>query len=130
MQGMARVASMAPRTRYFILASPALGFADGVAAYSLYPGQPFALSSLVIGIAALFLIFLWYRLDSDSRHFKRPALLSVGVVGLSSLAIPYYLFRTRGIRDGSVATLVFLLIGVGYSAMGYVGQLVARALQT
>ena len=30
MQGMARVASMAPRTRYFILASPALGFADGV----------------------------------------------------------------------------------------------------
>jgi hypothetical protein len=124
------VASMAPRTRYFILASLALGFVDGVAAYLLYPGQPFAPSSLVVGIAALLLIFLWYRLDSESRKFKRTSLLSVGVVGLSFLGIPYYLFRTRGIREGSVASLVFLFVGVGYSAMQYVGQLAARAMRT
>jgi hypothetical protein len=127
---MASSALIPPKTGYFILAGLALGFVDGLAAYSLYPAQQFAPSSLVIGIAALFVIFLWYRLDSDSREFIRTPLLSVGIVGVAFLAIPYYLFRTRGFRQGSLAALVFLLVGVGYSAMQYIGQLAARAMRT
>lgn len=124
------MAAMAPKTQTFILASLALGFLDGVTAYLLFPGQPFAPSSLLISIAALFLIFLWYRLDSDSREFKRTPLLSIAVVGVAFLALPYYLFRTRGFRQGALATLVVLIVAIGYSAMGYVGQLVARAIRT
>jgi hypothetical protein len=121
---------MAPRIRYYILASLALGFVDGAVAYWLFPGQVFAPSSLVISIAALFIIFMWYRTDSDNRAFRRTSLLSAGVVGLPILAIPYYLFRTRGFRHGALATLVVVLVAIGYSGMGYLGQLAARALRT
>jgi hypothetical protein len=121
---------MAPRTGYYILASLALGFADGAVAYFLYPGQMFAPSSLVISVAALFVIFMWYRGDSDNRAFRRTPLLSMGVVGLPIVAIPYYLFRTRGFRYGALATLVVVLVAIGYSAMGYLGQWAARALRT
>jgi hypothetical protein len=125
-----RVTSTAPKARYFVLTSLALGFIDGVTANWLFPGQPFAPSSLVISIAALFLIFLWYRLDSDSREFKRTPLLSIAIVGVAFFAVPYYLFRTRGFRQGLLATLVVLLAAIGYSAVGYVGQLAARAMRT
>jgi hypothetical protein len=119
-----------PRTSFYVLAFLALGFADGVVAYSLYPGQFLAPSSWAISIAALFLLFAWYRFDSDSRNYKRTPLLSIGVVALTLFVFPYYLFRTRGFRRGSLATLIFLLIGIGYSVSGYLGQLVARALRT
>ena len=121
---------MAPRTGYYILASLALGFADGAAAYFLSPGQMFPPSSFVISIAALLVIFMWYRADSEIRAFRRTPLLSMGVVGLPIVAIPYYLFRTRGFRHGALATLVVVLVAIGYSALGYLGQLVMRALRT
>jgi hypothetical protein len=87
-----------PRTSYYVLAFLALGFADGVAAYSFYPGQFIAPSSWAISIAALFLLFVWYRVDSDSRNYKRTPLLSSGVVALTLFVFPYYLFRTRALR--------------------------------
>jgi len=119
---------MAPKTKNFVIASLVLGFFDGCTAYWVFPGQPFAPSSFVFDIAALFLIFLWYRLDSDSREFKRPPLLSIAVVGVTILALPYYLYRTRGFRQGTLATLVVVMTSIGYSSLGYVGQLGARAL--
>lgn len=120
---------MAPKTSNYIITILTLGFADGVVAYSVFPGQVFAPTSLVLSIAALFLIFVWYRLDADSRGFRRSPLLSVAVVGVTILALPYYLFRTRGFRQGALATVVMILVAIGYSAMGYLGQVVARALR-
>jgi hypothetical protein len=122
--------SAASKAKYFILASLALGFLDGVTARWLFPRQPFAPSSFVFSIVGLFVIFLWYRLDSDSREFQRTPLLSVAIVGVAFVAVPYYLFRTRGFRQGLLGTLVVLLAAVGYSALGYVGQLAARAMRT
>jgi hypothetical protein len=121
---------MAPKTGYFVSAFLALGFADGVSSFLLYRRQSFAPSSLVISVVALFLTFAWYRLDSDSRAFKRTPLLSIAVVGVGFVALPYYLFRTRGLRQGAIATLTFIFVVIGYSAMGYVGQLAARSLRT
>ena len=123
-------ATMAPRTKFYILASLALGFVDGAVARLLYPGQMFAPSSFAISMAGLFVIFMWYRADSDNRTFRRTPLLSLGVVGLPIVAIPYYLFRTRGFRHGALSTLVVLLVAIGYSAMGYLGQMAVRAMRT
>jgi hypothetical protein len=120
---------MAPKTSYYILTILTLGFADGAIAYFLFPGQAFAPTSMAVSIAALFLIFVWYRFDSDSRGFRRSPLLSIAVVGVTIFALPYYFFRTRGLRQGALATLVMILVAVGYSAMGYLGQLVARAVR-
>lgn len=121
--------TMVPKTNYYILAILVLGFADGAIAYALFPGQVFAPTSLALSIVALFLVFVWYRLDSDSRAYRRSPLLSVAVVGVTIFALPYYLFRTRGLRQGALATLVMIVVTVGYSAMGYLGQLVARAVR-
>jgi hypothetical protein len=112
---------MAPGTQYYILANLALGFIDGAVAYWLFAGQMFAPSTLVISIAALFVIFMWYRTDSDDRAFRRTPLLSVGVVGLPILAIPCYLFRMRGFLHGALATLVVVLVAIGYSGMAHLG---------
>jgi len=121
---------MAPKTSYYILTILTLGLVDGAIAYSVFPGQAIAPTSVVLSIAALFLIFAWYRFDSDSRGYRRSPLISVAVVGLTIFALPYYLFRTRGLRQGALATLVMLLVAVGYSVMGYLGQCAAWAVRT
>ena len=73
----------------------------------------FALDYALMAFYALvqtFLIFLWYRLDAQKRGFRRSRLLNTGVAAWSTLAISYYLFRSRGFRGGLMAMgLSFLL---------------------
>jgi hypothetical protein len=121
---------MAPKTTYFVLGALALGFVDGATGYFLFPGQWFPPSSVAIAVVGLFLTFWWYRLDSDSRAYRRTPLMSVAVVGVTIFALPYYLFRSRGFRQGGLATLIFISVSIGYSAMGYLGKLAARAMRT
>ena len=122
--------SQGPKTVYFVGAALALGFVDGATAMFMYPGQVLAPSSFAIGIVALFITFAWYRMDSDSRAYKRSLLSSAAIIGLGIFALPYYLFRTRGFRRGALATLIFLLITIGYSVLGYLGELAVRAVRT
>jgi hypothetical protein len=124
------VVSQAPKTVYFVAAALALGFVDGVTAMFMYPGQVLAPSSFGIGIVAVFIAFAWYRMDSDGRAYKRSLLSSAAVIGVGIIALPYYLFRTRGFRRGALATLVFLLVAIGYSVLGYLGELAVRAVRT
>ena len=42
-----------------------------------------------------FLIFYWYRLDSEARLYRRTALLNVGIIMFAIAAVPYYLVRSR-----------------------------------
>jgi amino acid transporter len=49
------------------------------------------LSSLMFS----YLCFYWYRLDSEARLYRRSRWLSVGVVMLAIVAVPYYLVRSR-----------------------------------
>ncbi len=120
----------APNTVYFVVSTLLLGFIDGATARIMYPGQALAPSSFAIGVVALFITFVWYRLDSDSRAYRRSLLSSAAVIGVGILALPYYFFRTRGFRRGAIATLIFLLIAMGYSVLGYLGQLAVRSIRT
>ena len=87
---------MASKTGYFVLGALALGFVDGAIGSFLYPRQFFPPSSLVIGIVGLFVTFWWYRLDSDSRAYRRTPLLSVAIVGVTIFALPYYYSAVAG----------------------------------
>jgi hypothetical protein len=70
-----------------------------------------------------FVSFLWYCRDSNARNYIRSRWLSVAMVSVSLLAIPYYLWRSRpaGQRAGAllrffgfVALLVFVTaLGMG-----------------
>jgi hypothetical protein len=120
----------APKTGYFVVAALALGFVDGVTAMLMFPGQLLPPSSFAIEVVVLLITFAWYRLDSDSRDYKRSLLSSAMVIGAGIFALPYYFFRTRGLRRGALATLIFLLIATGYGALSYLGQHAVWALRT
>jgi hypothetical protein len=70
-----------------------------------------------------FLCFFWYRLDSDSRLFRRTALLNIAVVMMAPLAVPYYLLRSRaaGARGRALVRFAgFVLLLIAVSAAGAV----------
>jgi hypothetical protein len=107
----------------------ALGFVDGATGYFLFPGQRFPPSSFAIIIAGLFLTFWWYRLDSDSRAYRRTPLMSTAAVG------PFLRGRTtcsavEGFNKAALATLIFIVVSIGYSAMVYLGRLAVQAMRT
>jgi hypothetical protein len=76
-------------------------------------------------LVAAFLLFFWFRLDSDERGYKRSPLLNVGVIALAVIVLPYYFFRTRGFARGLAASAIFLFVGIMYSLLQYVGVYLA-----
>ncbi|MBV5337836.1 MAG: hypothetical protein J0653_07925, partial [Deltaproteobacteria bacterium] len=69
--------------------------------------------SLFSAILISVTIFYWYRIDSAEKEFRRPFLLSVGVVAFAPLAIPLYVFSStvRGLRLLALGRLL------GYSCL-------------
>lgn len=51
--------------------------------------------TFVSGILSSFLSFYWFRLDREGRGWPRSRWLTLAVVFLTPLAIPYYIARTR-----------------------------------
>ena len=76
--------------------------------------------SLVL-VSAL-LLFIWYRLDTDQRSYRRTYFLNLGIVALGVVALPYYFFRSRGAKGGLVAILLFILLLMGSFVLSYMGQ--------
>ena len=52
-------------------------------------------SDMVVELSFTFLAFYWYRLDSDARQYRRSLLLNAAVIGVGTVAVPYYLLRSR-----------------------------------
>lgn len=76
------------------------------------------ISFMFVGV---FLLFYWFRLDSDERSYQRSPWLNVGVVALPIVSLPYYFFRTRGFLRGLATSAVFLVAGVAYSLLQLLG---------
>lgn len=110
-------------------AALALGFTQGVVQSWFYPGNPFPVNSFVFTIVGAFLVFLWFRMDTDRLLYRRSPFLSVAVVAVAILAIPYYLFRTRGFVKGVAGVLAFLGIFVAYCLMTGLGAILVRIIR-
>ena len=115
-------------TAGFVLLTLALGLGSGAVNMWLYPGNPVPNSTIVFVIAYAFVAFLWVRSDSDKMGYYRSPIFTVAVVGASALAIPYYLLRTRGIKRGTLAVLLFVLLLIGNWAATAAGALAIRWL--
>jgi len=64
----------------------------------------------IIGTIALNIVaFVWIRLDSSERDYKLHRLFAYAVVIFGTLALIYYLFRSRGFRGGMISALWLLL---------------------
>ncbi len=119
----------APRTldsRGTVLISLAvIGFVGGVVRQVLAPGQPFAEADIPFALLGVAMVFAWYRMDAGQRGYRRSPLLDVMVVAVTILALPHYLFRTRGLLGGFRATGVLALAIVAYFVLQICGEYVA-----
>ena len=77
---------------------------------------------MAILILQIGLVFAWYVLDSNHRNYKRTLMLNFGVVALAGFALPYYLFRSRGVKGGFIALALFMVGLLGIAAFGIAGQ--------
>ncbi|WP_235580588.1 type IV pilin protein [Rhodanobacter sp. Root179] len=105
-----------------------IGLLGGIAKYLFGLKEPFSIVDVVFIGASLSFVFLWYRNDTNIHKFKRSGGFGVAIVGLAILAIPYYLFRTRGIAKGFIGTTLFALVLFGQVIFSIGGAYLAGAV--
>jgi hypothetical protein len=105
-----------------LLALVVVSLADGAVAQYFYPRAERAPTELWFLLGYTTVLFAWYAIDSDHRGYKRSRSLNLAFVALGILALPYYLFRTRGAKAGFIALGWFLLIGIFIGPLNYVGK--------
>lgn len=111
------------QTKHKVLVAIAVvSFLAGAAGQYFYPGQEVSPVDLwVIPIFAL-LIFWWYRLDTAQLGYRRTPWLSVAVIAIAALALPYYFFRSRGFKRGALATLALFGALIASGLLSFGGQ--------
>lgn len=101
-----------------LLAFGALSFVSGATSTP----SPTASSLEMFWIVLMaWLIFLWYRLDSDQRGFRRSPGLSVAVVLIAAVGIPWYLWQSRGPQEARLAILQAVGVFLGSVILSALG---------
>jgi len=83
---------------------------------------------MVMSLSCAILVFTWYYLDSDERSYRRTPMLNIMVVAAGVLAIPYYLFRSRGAQRGLQAVGLFMLALLTWFAIAAAGLVLGEWL--
>jgi hypothetical protein len=117
---------LAARTYLWLLL--AVSFVSGILLGIEFSPRTEKLIDVFFLVATSSLVFLWYCADSHSRGYRRSILSNMGVVFLAILALPYYFFRSRGLRGGFLAlgksvlflTLIWALVICGWLGSMYV----------
>ena len=113
---------MAPKTVALVVlgvvsvASPAV---EKALTGQVDPFGPFGLADALLSLAP---IFWWYHVDKQERNYRAGPLMNVGMVALVIVAMPVYLVRSRGWRQGTVASLLALVVFGATLALGELGE--------
>lgn len=105
-----------------LLALTAGAFAQGAIGQYLYPGDVYTRLDVAFALFDTVLVFAWYRLDADERGFHRSPWLSVGIIGLGIVAMPWYFFRSRGARGGAIALGIAVALLVAMDLLTLAGE--------
>jgi hypothetical protein len=77
-----------------------------------------SLLSTFIAVVCVLLVFLWYRLDTNERCYRRTWGLGIAMLLLTVFALPWYMIRSRPGAWGLVTLTkgigVFILCGLVY----------------
>ncbi len=103
---------MSPKQKV-LLTIALVSIIEGSVGQYFYPNSPVPPSTLWLMVVFSFLIFLWYRIDAKQFGYPRSVALNVAVVALHFLALPYYFFRSRGLKKGFVAVGLYILAFLG-----------------
>jgi hypothetical protein len=74
-------------------------------------------------LLSTFLTFAWYRYDSEARSYRRSYALNIGVIAVTFVGLPYYLFRSRGWTAGLQAHALLIGLAAGLAALLVAGAL-------
>ena len=99
----------------------AVSLLSGAIDQYFYPGQMWPPTSVGATLVLTFLVFLWYRLDSNQFGYRRSPWLNIGVIAVAIAALPYYFFRSRGFARGAMATGVMVLAVIGSLMLSAIG---------
>lgn len=101
-----------------LLAFAAISFVSGATAVPAPEASPLEMFWIVL---MAWLIFLWYRLDSDQRGFQRTPGLTALVILVAAVGIPWYLWQSRGGEQARVAILQALGVFLGSVLLSALG---------
>lgn len=76
-------------------------------------------------VASLVLVFAWFLVDERRRGYKASIVLKISMVVLTVVALPFYLFRSRGLAGGFKALGWSIIVFFGTMACYRVGMLLA-----
>lgn len=71
-------------------------------------------------------VYGWYHFDKAQRQFSAGAFQNVAVVALPIVAIPVYLFRSRGAMQGTKAFILYLICLGAMLATLIIGGAIAK----
>ena len=110
------------RKNVILLVLALISFLAGAVNQYFYPGVDFPKSDIPFIFLSLFLLFYWYHLDAIQHSYRRSVFLNISVILIAALAMPYYLFRSRGFKKGFIATIGFFALIVLFSYITVGGQ--------
>ena len=116
---------ISPTNRRLGIALASVSISSGAAGELVAPDQPIGIINLLSALVTLGLIFAWYRLDARDLGYRRTALLNAMVIAVALIAVPYYLFRSRGFARGLRATGIFVAVVVGDTLLNSAGAYAA-----
>lgn len=96
---------------------------SGIVGQYFWPEMPLSMADYAFAVLGSFLIFAWYHTDAKQRGYRRPTWLDIGIILVAIVAMPYYLFRTRGFKGGLVGTTLGLLLMIGTGVLTGMGKL-------
>lgn len=87
-------------TILFFIFSPILSTPSKFNSLSTSSNQLLAL------LTGLFSIYAWYYFDSEIVNYQRSKWLDFTIIAIALIGIPYYLFKSRGIKNGFICVLI------------------------
>ena len=101
---------------------PATAFLFGCLAYGPAGGPPAGSRILLVhALVSIAIVFVWFLRDAKSRSYRSSVLLKLSMPTLTFAALPYYLFRSRGLLGGLKAVALAILVFVGTMIAYHVG---------
>ena len=79
-------------------------------------------------VIALVLVFWWYHVDKAERGYRAGPLMNGGMLLVMALAMPIYLLRSRGWKQGGIATAVAIALFLVLLGLGEAGEYLAARL--
>ena len=97
---------------------------------SLMTGRIDEYSAYDIGdtLLSLLPLYWWYHLDKEERNYRAGPLMNVGIAAVLIVALPAYLVRSRGWREGGIAVAIATAFAGMLYLLEWLGESLGQAM--